>query len=81
VRRLYVDCLAHDPAVVDLAVSTFGADKILLGSDWPYPMGSDDPLGLIAHRGQEFGDAAAAANPAALFAELPAASRTSATRG
>lgn len=82
VRRLYVDCLAHDPAVVDLAVSTFGADKILLGSDWPYPMGSDDPVGLIAHRGPGFVEAAAAANPATLFTELPAAlTRNSADRG
>ncbi|HEY4278557.1 MAG TPA: amidohydrolase family protein [Conexibacter sp.] len=49
VRRFYVDCLAHDPAVVSLAVDTFGADKLLLGSDWPFPMGIDDPAQLIAH--------------------------------
>lgn len=49
VRRLYVDCLAHDPAAVDQAVATFGADKLVLGSDWPFPMGIDDPRTLIAH--------------------------------
>lgn len=54
VRRFYVDCLAHDPAVVDLAVAVFGADRLVLGSDWPFPMGTDDPLALVAHRGAEF---------------------------
>ncbi|MGC9537480.1 amidohydrolase family protein [Streptomyces sp. UG1] len=50
VRRLYVDCLAHDPAVVDLAIATFGEDRLVLGSDWPFPMGTKDPRSLIAHR-------------------------------
>lgn len=67
VRRLYVDCLAHDPAVVDLAVSTFGADRILLGSDWPFPMGTDNPGGLVQHRGDEFVRRVAMENPGRLF--------------
>ena len=54
VRRFYVDCLAHNPAVIDLAVTVFGADRMVLGSDWPFPMGSEDPAGLLAHRGAEF---------------------------
>lgn len=67
VRRLYVDCLAHDPAVVDLAVSTFGPDRILLGSDWPFPMGTDNPMGLIEHRGDEFVRRVAVDNPRQLL--------------
>lgn len=49
VRRLHVDCLAHDPAIVSQAVELFGPDKLLLGSDWPFPMGIEDPADLIAH--------------------------------
>lgn len=49
VRRLHVDCLAHDPALVTQAVELFGEDKLLLGSDWPFPMGIEDPAQLIAH--------------------------------
>lgn len=49
VRRLHVDCLAHDPAVVSLALEVFGDDKLVLGSDWPFPMGIDDPRELVAH--------------------------------
>jgi aminocarboxymuconate-semialdehyde decarboxylase len=62
VRRFYVDCLAHDPAVVDLAASVFGEDKVVLGSDWPFPMGTNDPVDLVAHRGEDFATATAIEN-------------------
>ncbi|NUR29199.1 MAG: amidohydrolase family protein, partial [Catenulispora sp.] len=54
IRNFYTDCLAHDPDVVDLAVSVFGADRMVLGSDWPFPMGSDDPVALLSHRDAAF---------------------------
>lgn len=50
-RRLYVDCLAYDPAVLRLAVEVFGADRIVVGSDWPFPMHSSDPRDLLARAG------------------------------
>ncbi|HEX6970087.1 MAG TPA: amidohydrolase family protein [Micromonosporaceae bacterium] len=65
VRRFYVDVLLHDPAAVDLAAAVFGEDRLVLGSDWPFPMGTDDPLGLIAHRGTAFVRRVATANAAA----------------
>jgi aminocarboxymuconate-semialdehyde decarboxylase len=40
-RRFYVDDLVHDPAVLALLEATFGVERILAGSDWPFPMGSD----------------------------------------
>lgn len=49
VRRLWTDCLAHAPEVVDLARVTFGDDHLLLGSDYPFPMGVDDPFETVAH--------------------------------
>jgi len=52
-RRVFVDCLAHDPAAVDAAVGVFGADRLVLGSDWPFPMGTDDPAALVAHLGPD----------------------------
>lgn len=54
VRRFFVDCLVHDPGALDRAVEVFGADRVVLGSDWPFPMGTDDPASLVAHRGPEF---------------------------
>ena len=42
-RALWFDSLAHDPNALRLAVSVLGADRLVLGSDWPFPMGSSDP--------------------------------------
>ena len=49
VRRLWVDCLSHDRDLVDLAVAVIGDDKVVIGSDWPFPMGLDDPLSSLDH--------------------------------
>lgn len=38
-RRFYADSIAHDDAALELAKSVFGANHILYGSDWPFPMG------------------------------------------
>jgi aminocarboxymuconate-semialdehyde decarboxylase len=62
VRRFFVDCLVHDPGAVDRAIKVFGEDKLVLGSDWPFPMGTKDPVSLIAHRGEEFVERVAVAN-------------------
>jgi aminocarboxymuconate-semialdehyde decarboxylase len=62
VRRFFVDCLVHDPGAVDRAIEVFGEDKILLGSDWPFPMGTKDAVSLIAHRGEGFVERAATEN-------------------
>lgn len=61
-RSFFVDCLAHHPAVLDFAVELFGADRIVLGSDWPFPMGTDDPRALVGHRGAAFVDQVAVHN-------------------
>ncbi|MHB1536120.1 MAG: amidohydrolase family protein [Acidimicrobiales bacterium] len=47
-RCLYADCLAHSPAGLRLAIEVFGSDHIVLGSDWPFPMGHRDPGCLLA---------------------------------
>lgn len=58
-RRLYVDCLAHDPSLVDHAAEVFGPQRVVLGSDWPFAMGTDAPRSLVAHRGAAYVEAAA----------------------
>lgn len=62
VRRFFVDCLVHDPGAIDRAIEVFGEDKIVLGSDWPFPMGTKDPASLIAHRGAAFANRVATEN-------------------
>ncbi|MBI3550491.1 MAG: amidohydrolase [Elusimicrobia bacterium] len=47
VGRFYVDSLVHDAEVLKFILGTFGEDRILLGSDYPFPLGEDRPGGLI----------------------------------
>ncbi|MEV0287872.1 MULTISPECIES: amidohydrolase family protein [unclassified Kribbella] len=47
-RRFYVDDLVHDDAVLELLGSTFGPERVLAGSDWPFPMGSDSVSAMRA---------------------------------
>lgn len=47
-RRFCVDCIAHDPALLDLAESVFGAERVVFGSDWPFPMGLLKPHEQLA---------------------------------
>ncbi len=41
-RRLYYDCASLGPRALEAAVKLFGADRIMLGSD--YPIFKDDPV-------------------------------------
>lgn len=46
-RRLWFDSLVHDPGGLRHLVRAAGADRVLLGSDFPFDMGTDDPLGAL----------------------------------
>jgi aminocarboxymuconate-semialdehyde decarboxylase len=40
VRRFFVDTVTHSPAYLEFLITALGIDQILLGSDWPFPMGT-----------------------------------------
>ena len=40
VRWFYLDTIVHSEAVLELLLKTVGEDHLLLGSDWPFPMGT-----------------------------------------
>jgi aminocarboxymuconate-semialdehyde decarboxylase len=44
VRRVWVDSLTLSPRVLAFALDTFGAERVVLGSDYPFKMGVDDPV-------------------------------------
>lgn len=46
-KRLYFDSLVHDPDVLRELIRVAGADRVLLGSDFPFDMGSEDPVGAL----------------------------------
>ena len=45
--RFYVDSLVHDPDALRLLLKLFGANRIALGSDYPFPLGESHPGELI----------------------------------
>ncbi|WP_030253850.1 amidohydrolase family protein [Streptomyces violens] len=46
-KRLYFDSLVHDPHVLRELIRAAGPDRVLLGSDFPFDMGTEDPLGAL----------------------------------
>jgi aminocarboxymuconate-semialdehyde decarboxylase len=49
VRMFYVDSLVHSPAYLTAIIDIIGADRILLGSDWPFPMGASSANHDLTH--------------------------------
>lgn len=45
--KFYIDSLVHDPKALQYLIQLFGADKIALGSDYPFPLGELKPGQLI----------------------------------
>src|SRR2546423_5119499 len=45
--RFYVDSLVHDIDALNLLLKLFGAERIALGSDYPFPLGEAQPGKLI----------------------------------
>ncbi len=43
-RKIYVDTVVFTPEQLAALVTTFGADHVLMGTDYPYDMGEYDPL-------------------------------------
>jgi aminocarboxymuconate-semialdehyde decarboxylase len=68
-RRIWFDSLVHDPSVLRNLVAAVGADRVVLGSDYPFDMGVEDPVERLAAAGLTPSDRAAVqgGNAARLF--------------
>ncbi len=47
-KKIYFDTVVFTPHQLEALVKTFGTDRILLGTDYPYDMAEYDPLGHVA---------------------------------
>jgi len=47
IGKFYLDTLVHDPSVMKFLIDLFGADRIAVGSDYPYPLGEDHAGAMI----------------------------------
>jgi aminocarboxymuconate-semialdehyde decarboxylase len=50
-RRFHVDTVVHDTHVLRDLVDFFGAERVLLGSDYPFDMGSERPAEIVRRLG------------------------------
>ena len=45
--QIYTDSLVHDEQALKYLVATVGMDNVVLGSDYPFPLGEHHPGKLI----------------------------------
>ena len=50
-RRIYVDSLTLSAENLRFLVDVLGPERIVIGSDYPFDMGEDDPAGFVAGAG------------------------------
>jgi aminocarboxymuconate-semialdehyde decarboxylase len=55
-KQFYFDTITHDAIVLKSLVELVGAERVLLGSDYPFDMGNENPVELV--RSAELGDEA-----------------------
>jgi aminocarboxymuconate-semialdehyde decarboxylase len=48
-RRFYYDTIVHSPEALQFLVDRVGSDRVLLGSDYPFPMGDPKPVETVTH--------------------------------
>ena len=46
-KKLYFDSLVYEPEALATLVGRVGADRVMLGSDFPFDMGSEDPVAHV----------------------------------
>ena len=69
VKLLYFDTITHSRMALEYLIENFGAEHVLLGSDYPYDMGDPDPVASLRAARIEAGqmDQIARANACKLF--------------
>lgn len=45
--KFWIDSLVHDPTMLEYVVGLFGANRVALGTDYPFPLGELEPGALI----------------------------------
>jgi aminocarboxymuconate-semialdehyde decarboxylase len=48
---LYTDSIVHDPRVLRFVVEMIGADRVMMGSDMPFPIGEEEPTRIVTEAG------------------------------
>jgi aminocarboxymuconate-semialdehyde decarboxylase len=46
-EKFYFDTIVFDPAMLRTLVNRYGAEHVVLGTDYPFDMGVEDPVGFV----------------------------------
>ena len=46
-EKFYFDTIVFDPQMLDNLVRRYGADHVVMGTDYPFDMGVEDPVGFV----------------------------------
>ena len=46
-EKFYFDTIVFDPAMLENLVNRYGAEHVVMGTDYPFDMGVDDPVGFV----------------------------------
>ena len=49
--RIYTDTIVHDARVLKFVIEMMGAERIVMGSDMPFPIGDAEPMRIIGEAG------------------------------
>mgnify|MGYP000365616235 FL=1 len=55
-RALYYDTILHDPEALRFLADKVGAERLLMGSDKPFPIGDFEPMKVVANAGFSQGE-------------------------
>ncbi|WP_435526271.1 amidohydrolase family protein [Microbacterium elymi] len=50
-KRIWFDTVVHDPSVLRHLIEVAGPSQVVLGSDFPFDMGPEDPVGFVRGAG------------------------------
>jgi len=59
IGRLYVDTILHDARVLQFVIAMLGTERLMMGSDSPFPIGDLEPTRIVAAAGLRPDQAAA----------------------
>ncbi len=45
--QIYTDTIVHDPRVLNFVIEMMGADRLMMGSDMPFPIGALEPMRVV----------------------------------
>jgi aminocarboxymuconate-semialdehyde decarboxylase len=48
---MYTDTIEHDPRVLRFVIEMMGVDRVMLGSDMPFPIGDHEPMTIVKNAG------------------------------